>query len=144
MEKTGSQSRREFFAHVTALGVAGLAGGGLDFAANSLDLAGPGSGVRLDRLRPEDFASHVGQTFTIHVSERRLDAELIKVDPRRAGSGAGIARPQFSVIFRLRGDEPLPHQIYSVEHAAMGRFDLFLGAVGQPCRSWSHLAAIFA
>ena len=144
MEMTANHSRRDFFSHLTALTVAGLAGNHIGLAGDSLVLAGASNGVRLAELRPEDFAKHIGQTFAIHDGERRLEAELIKVERRLRGSAWTAPRQQFSVIFRVDGNESVPHQIYAVEHALMGRFDLFLGNVGQPSPSSAYLEAIFA
>ena len=141
MEKTPNHSRRDFFAHLTAFGVAGLVGSRSDFAGDSLDLLG---GERLAQLRPEDFAKHVGQTFAIHDGARRLEAELIQVERRPRGGAPGMSRERFSVIFRVLGIVSVPHQIYTVEHALMGKFDLFLGAVGQPSASSARLEAVFA
>jgi hypothetical protein len=144
VETTSNRSRREFLAHLTALGVAGLVGGHIGVAEDALRGAGESNAVRLDKLRPEDFAKHVGQTFAIHDSERRLEAELIKVK-RRPHAGASTARREaFSAIFHLHGNESLPHQVYTVEHASMGRFNLFVGAIGQPSASSVRLEAVFA
>ncbi len=66
-----------------------------------------------------------------------LEAELIKVKRRQGRGGSwDVAPSSFSVLlFRLHGNEPVPHQTYTVEHSLMGKFDLFLGAVGPPSGS---------
>jgi hypothetical protein len=141
MATTTNHSRRDFLAHLSALGVAGLVGGRLDLAG---DRGGASNGPRLHEMRVEDFAKHVGQTFVIHDGGRCLEAELIKVKRRQGRSARGMSRQQFSVLFRLHGNEPVPHQTYTVEHSLMGKFELFLGAVGPPSGSSARLEAVFA
>jgi hypothetical protein len=144
VETTSNRSRREFLAHLTALGAAGLLGSRIGVGEDALRGAGESNALRLDRLRPEDFAKHVGQTFAIHDSERCLEAELIKVKRRPRGSASTARREAFSVIFQVPANESVPHQVYTIEHALMGRFDLFVGAIGQPSSSSVRLEAVFA
>jgi len=144
VEMTTNRSRRKFLAYLTALGASSLVGSRVDLAGDWFPGADEHNAVRLHELRADDFAKHVGQTFAVHASERRLEAELAKVVRRPLGSSATARRQPFSVIFRLAGAESVPHQIYTIEHAAMGRFSLFLGAVGQPSESRVRLEAVFA
>jgi hypothetical protein len=144
MANQSNHSRRDFFAGLAALGVAGVVGGSqTELAESLLSMPEGSSEVRLDRLRPEDFAKHVGQVFVIQDGERRLEAVLTDVTPRPRPRGWTLQRQQFSVLFRLQDSAQLPHQIYSVEHGVMGRLELFLGAVGSPATQ-AQVEAVFA
>ncbi len=141
MDKSPVSSRRAFFAHLTALGVAGLFAEGAGHASDWSGSLGASPAVPLAELRAEDFLPRIGQTFVLRDGERCFEAQLDRVRSRPANTSR---RPQFSVIFRVNRSEPLPHQIYTVENASMGRYSLFLGAVGQPSGGTTRLEAAFA
>jgi hypothetical protein len=52
-------------------------------------------------------------------------------------------RRPFSLIFRSAGSRYLPQRTYSIEHAALGRLDLFLVPIG-PDEGGIRYQAIFA
>jgi hypothetical protein len=135
MSMSADRSRRDFLAKMTALSVTGVVGGNL-----ALDSVGAPDCVPLDGMRPEHFSKHVGQTFTILDDERRIDAVLTEVTRSRSVPGS---RQPFSLTFRTAADESVPHRTYVVEHALLGRMQIFLGAVDRPT-SEQDLQAIFA
>ena len=144
MQQDAKSNRRDFLAAMTALGVAGLVGGsGGEYVSDSSADALAG-GARLGRLNADDFARLVGQTFRAECANgNRLEMKLVQVKSRSSTlARAGGTRSPFSVLFDVHGVESLPHQICLVEHSDLGRFSLFLGAVGQPS-SEVHAEAVF-
>ena len=143
MHQQSFVTRRGFLTHATALGVVALAGEPnrvlLREFTSSRD-----QHVRLDQLTAADFSRHVGNAFHLRKEDGRpLQAVLVEVRPSlSAPVSARSARQPFSLLFRLNGTERVSHQICQVEHVQMGRFDLFLGAVGQPTSN-VMLEAIF-
>lgn len=131
-------NRRNFLAKVGAFGIAGLVGGG------SLELnwsSRPNREAKVLSMTADNFAKYLGQTFTIERADGEwVNAQLIQVAPQRTTTSA--PRSPFSLTFRLHGTETLPHQTYNVEHAELGQFAIFLGAVGQPSPE-VRLEAIF-
>ena len=84
----------------------------------------------LEKITQEQFEQWLQQPFHIHYDAEQppLQAELIEVSPLPAHGDAG--RRPFAVILRHAGDRYLPQRIYTVEHAQMGRLDLFLVPIG--------------
>lgn len=82
----------------------------------------------LDRLTHESFAPHVGSRFEVRLAERTLRLELVEVAPVRE-EPPGRRRP-FSLFFRGPRDVYLPQQIVPLDHAALGRLEIFLVPVG--------------
>jgi hypothetical protein len=79
-----------------------------------------------------EFEECLDQAFRLHVDEARcIDLKLTRVDPRGpVEPESGLRRP-FSLIFEAHADAPLPQRTYQVEHAVMGRLDLFLVPIGR-------------
>ncbi len=76
-----------------------------------------------------DFAHRRGERFVLDVdAERAIDAVLAEVSE---GAATSPANQQFSLLFRAPLDAPLEQRIYSVAHAELGRFDLFLVPVAR-------------
>jgi hypothetical protein len=96
----------------------------------------------LDKLTSADFAPHLHATFHLSLGPwgqphhpaahgAALALELIEVADLGADSAADPAlRRPFSLIFRHPGSSYLPQRIYTIEHAALGRLDLFLVPIG--------------
>jgi hypothetical protein len=78
-----------------------------------------------------EFEECLDQGFRLHVDETRIiDLKLTRVDPRDpVEPESGIRRP-FSLVFEANAPAPLPQRVYQVEHAVMGRLDLFLVPIG--------------
>lgn len=83
----------------------------------------------LDDLTRTSFEPHLNTTFRLHLEDAdALDLELIEANDRTPERFDG---EQFSLIFKGPPDPFLPQQIYTLEHAAMGRLALFLVPVDQ-------------
>jgi hypothetical protein len=66
------------------------------------------------------FAGHLNSTFRL-LDEPTTELELVEVF-----DGSTRDHINFSLLFRGPLQPVLPQQIYPVEHAALGRFDLFV------------------
>ncbi len=92
------------------------------------------------------FEECVGSAFRIHAdSGGPIDATLIEATPmgsRSDGSGAVAQRDAFSIVFRSPAEPVLPQKIYTLEHAKLGRFELFLVPIG-PDESGMRYEAVF-
>lgn len=83
----------------------------------------------LDALTRASFELHLNTTFRLHLEDvDALDLELIEASDKTPERFNG---EQFSLIFKGPPDPFLPQQTYTLEHAAMGRLDLFLVPVDQ-------------
>ena len=84
----------------------------------------------LGSLTVENFAPHVGSTFTAKL-EGTDHIELQLVEARPVGPAtqplpAGAGRAPFSLIFRGPAHPVLPQRIYALEHASLGRLEIFI------------------
>lgn len=105
-----------------------------------------GHGIMLKDVTVSVFEECVGSAFRIHAdSGSSVDAELIEATPlgsRCDGCGAVAQREAFSIVFRGPAEPVLPQKIYTLEHAKLGRFDLFLVPIG-PDSSGMRYEAVF-
>ncbi len=92
-----------------------------------------------------DFADRRGERFSLDVgSERAVEAILAEVSQ---GAATSPGNQQFSLLFRAPIDAPLEQRIYTVAHAELGRFDLFLVPVARDAAGvqyeavFNHLAS---
>ena len=76
------------------------------------------------RLRRGEFVPNVGTTFRLVDGSRSYRAKLVSVDDHDRGKGD---EKRFSLTFETRGMPP--EGIYSVRHATMRTFDLFVAPV---------------
>jgi len=147
--------RREFLIRACDLGKIGLVGFAVarwPAAAHAADYVTGGSsqtgghGIMLGEVTVAVFAECVGSAFRIHPeSGRPLDVELIEATAlasRSGGSGAPSKREAFSILFRGPAEPVLPQKIYTLEHAKLGRFELFLVPIG-PDAGGMRYEAIF-
>lgn len=90
---------------------------------------------RSDRLlRRSTFVRHLGDTFRVYPeSGRRISTRLTEVRDLPATafmSKSNVTRAYeqacFMIVLRGPGNQPLPQGGYRVEHARMGRFEIFL------------------
>ena len=108
----------------------------------------------LDKLTSADFAPHLHATFLLSlgpwgqshdpaVHGAALALELIEVADLGMEAAPNPARRRpFSLTFRQPEGAYLPQRIYSIEHAALGRLDLFLVPIG-PDQGGMRYEAIF-
>ena len=81
-------------------------------------------------IRPsyEAFKEQLNKNFELRIDGAEpIQFELIEVSERTVTP----KQEMFSLIFRMRGSEVLPQQIYSLENGAMGQTELFLVPVGK-------------
>ena len=80
--------------------------------------------------RPEitDFAGRVGESFRLDLGGgQALALELVEVLDRGRTAVGGPDRSCFALLFRSPGEKRFaPQRIYGVEHAALGRIEMFL------------------
>jgi uncharacterized protein DUF6916 len=75
------------------------------------------------------FADRVGETFGATPSDEGEPIELVL----SSCDESPHARPDhhaFSLLFHAPGTDHLPQQIFALEHAELGQFDLFLVPLG--------------
>jgi hypothetical protein len=95
--------------------------------------------VALEKLQLADFEPLVGQQFRIVFVERTEILTLTEATAKKHIPGSG-PRAAFSLIFDGSStDIYLPQAIYPLDHADLGRLELFLVAIGPgprggPCR----------
>jgi uncharacterized protein DUF6916 len=83
----------------------------------------------LETLTIDDFKDRVGETFTAAAGEGRvLTLTLTSVDDLQPGPDA--QRTPFSLKFSDEAQDPVPQQTVAMEHAQMGKFDLFVVPLG--------------
>src|SRR5262245_12644833 len=108
----------------------------------------------LDKLTSADFAPHMHEAFQLSPGPwgephdpaahgAALAIELIEVADLGDEPAATPARRRpFSLVVRQPGGAYLPQRIYSIEHQAFERLDLFLVPIG-PDQSGMRYQAIF-
>ncbi len=98
-------------------------------------------------LSMEVFEPLVGQVFSFELEDgTRIDLELREVTPGTARIREQYRpdeRAPFSLVFRGGPEEPLPQQTYPLQHAELGRVDIFLVPIG-PGKEGMGYEAVFA
>lgn len=95
------------------------------------------------------FAALQGEAFQVTTpSGARVGATLTEVepqavDPRAAATGAPIRDVPFALLFVAPADALVDQGIHTVEHAALGRHEVFLVPIG-PHGDGLGLQAIFS
>ncbi len=84
----------------------------------------------LEILTPADFAKCLNDAFDLRLESATLALELIKVDELGTDPPDDGRRQPFSLIFRGPEEPILPQRIYALEHATMGRLEIFLVPIG--------------
>jgi hypothetical protein len=80
-------------------------------------------------LLPSTFEPHIGETFGATPSREGEPFELV-LSRCDESPHARPDHPAFSLLFHARGTGHLPQQIFALEHAELGQFDLFLVPLG--------------
>jgi hypothetical protein len=108
---------------------------GKDAATPTPTIRHPVRGPRY--LRFATYVPLVGSSFRIHRSQASaLSVELVSAKALPSDVGES-----FSLIFRGHGNAKLQQETYTLEHARLGRFPLFLVPVG-PARRGQDFQAI--
>jgi hypothetical protein len=131
------EPRRSFLARLLAGGAFLLAGaGGRPLKA----------GLRLDRMRAEDFTELGARRFRLKgPAGAAWKLELVEVrahPPDRLRPRAGLRPRPFSLLFSGPAAESLPQGTYRVWHPELGTFELFLVPVG-PFEEGGRFEAVF-
>ena len=82
-------------------------------------------------LKYEDFGPHVNSTFSLGLGESNIELALTEAKRLVVQPFPGMMREPFSLIFRSTSQVVLPQRSYVFSHAAMGKFDIFLVAIGR-------------
>jgi hypothetical protein len=84
----------------------------------------------LDKLTLADFADRVGEGFSLSHPEHAETLTLTEATAGRAIPPSGM-RQSFSLVFLGESvTKMLGQGIYSLDHPALGRLDLFLVCIG--------------
>lgn len=122
-------SRRTFLGRSSVLSLAAV----FPLASHARHNAGvsaaldPAPHYLLSRLTSESFAVNLNTTFEIQVSA--LDAqelELIEVSKKKVSRGS----ESFDIVFRGPKENPFKQGTYTIHHARMGTFPVFVVPVG--------------
>lgn len=89
----------------------------------------------LETLTLEAFSPHLGETFRIplqgdQVLELELTVARSLVDPYAGRQGPRPARAPFALELKGPLEPVLPQRIYPLEHATLGRHELFIVPIG--------------
>jgi hypothetical protein len=99
--------------------------------------------AELGEVTLETFAGHVGEPFRIRVPEADVAVGVTLGTAEQLSQDVGLgSRLPFSIIFYGPSDRILPQQIYSVEHEALGSYELFLVPL-QPDDNGARYEAVF-
>lgn len=87
-------------------------------------------GRMLENLTYGDFADRVGETFRLEAPSGPLPLTLLEATSLARGENPGPRRSPFSLVFRGPFQPALPQRIWPLEHAALGRLEIFLVPIG--------------
>jgi len=83
-----------------------------------------------DLLTRQGFAEHLNSVFKLSCGDDdTVDFNLVEATDKTPD---GFSGEQFSLIFQGPHEPQLQQQIYAMEHAEMGRLELFLVPIGEP------------
>lgn len=134
--------RRQFLSRVPLLGAMAAAAGP---AGSAWGVAAGRGGLRpmIADLTMDSFAPHRGTAFRLCPSEGPgFEVELVEVRSLGRSPMAGMRDP-FSLVFRAAAGSHVPQRIYPIEHAALGRLELFLVPIGPDAAGMCY-EAVFA
>lgn len=145
--------RREFLAAACDLGriaVVGLVAG--RWSVSGAEGAGfynrplvqtRGRKIMLDEVTVSEFAACLGSAFRVYSETGRgMELELIEATPLgpQSRGGGSAKREGFSLVFRGPAEPVLPQRIHAIEHATLGRMELFLVPIGPDARGMRYEA----
>ena len=92
----------------------------------------------LDHLTLDTFTRQVNTEFRIESDTGRVSVKLIEATASTPDQS--LAQDCFSVIFHGPAERPLEQGTYPMEHAALGRFALFVVPVGRDEQGYYYQA----
>jgi hypothetical protein len=96
--------------------------------------------MRLDELTLATFEPLVGEPFALETGGDSLALVLDTATGLRERPGS---RDPFSLVFRGPPEPLLPQAIYALDHATLGRLEIFIVPIGRDATGVSY-EAIFA
>jgi len=88
----------------------------------------------LSEVTVSEFAGHLGSSFRLQTDAgATVKVELVEATALSAHNPTGQTTPRrepFSLLFRGPSEPVLPQMIHTLEHPALGRFELFLVPIG--------------
>ena len=91
------------------------------------------------------FSLHVGTPFRLGHPEHAETFTLVQADPIRSSSALGLGRDPFALVFDgSRTDVQFDQQILPLEHADIGRLQLFLVPIGRNADGTIRYQALFS
>jgi hypothetical protein len=96
----------------------------------------------IDYYSKSTFAPYVGTEFKVRLNESKV--RRLKLVEVREIEGGGNSGQSFSLLFAGPKGKTFPQKTYSIEHGALGKFELFLVPVGlREGASAEYFEAIF-
>jgi hypothetical protein len=96
----------------------------------------------LEDLASSDFFERVGEEFRVAAGEGIAVLVLTEVTDLARPESPSPRRKPFSLIFRGPASPVLPQRIWPLEHAALGKLEIFIVPIG-PDDSGMRYEAIF-
>ena len=87
-------------------------------------------GRMLEELKIGDFLERVGESFRVTSDEAAIVLILVEATDLSRPDAPRPHRSPFSLIFRGPSTPSLRQRIWPLEHAALGRLDIFLVPIG--------------
>jgi hypothetical protein len=84
----------------------------------------------LESLTFEDFTGRVGEGFRLEERSGVVELTLIEVTDLARRENPGPRRSPFSLVFRGPFSPVMPQRTYALEHASLGRLEIFLVPIG--------------
>jgi hypothetical protein len=101
--------------------------------------------VPLDQISYEDFAGLVNADFHAWIdAQHSAPLKLAEITPRQViatGGTKGVSYESFALLFLGAAEQVLPQQIYGLESATLGRFEVFLVPIGRDAHGTQYQAA---
>jgi hypothetical protein len=86
--------------------------------------------VDIAELTVETFAGREGEAFSIQFADATLELTLAAVEGMPEDWGRGEPREPFTLTFHGTSEHLLPQQIWPLDHAELGRLEIFLVPLG--------------
>ena len=96
----------------------------------------------LSRFTMATFVGVVNTKFRVRAKHREEELTLVQVKDLTPSGGTQPHEECFSLLFRGGRRATLPQDTYSMEHSALGAFDLFLVPMADTAGSQDHVAII--